>query len=194
MIAKSLLRYLLFIILPSLGIAQVTHRNLLQKNCSSSCIAQTLLGQASFRPFPQTLEAWRKVLPDTILQQLVRNGENSLSGNFPNIPATVSLDFVRNGNRSRYEAISFGKRNRLWNLVLAEAIERKRKFVDAIVDGIWSICEESFWGASAHLFIQKSGSGLPDVEHPVIDLFAAETAANLALADYFVGRELDSIS
>ena len=104
------------------------------------------------------------------------------------------MDFVRNANRTRYETISFGKRDRLWNLVLAESIEGEKRFLDAIIDGIWSICEESFWGASAHLFIQKSGSGLPDVEDPIVDLFAAETAANLALADYFIGPELDSIS
>jgi hypothetical protein len=174
--------------------AQITHRDLLQKNCSSACIAQFLVSQASFKPFPQSPNAWREILPDTILEQLVRNGENALTGNFPNIPASVTLDFVRNANRSHYEAMSFGKRNRLWSLVLAESIERKKRFTDAIVDGIWSICEESFWGASAHLFIQKSGSGLPDVEDPIVDLFAAETAANLALADYFVGAEVDSIS
>jgi heparinase II/III-like protein len=192
-----IVRYLLYSALSLLFItirAQTTHRNLLQKKCSSSSITQTLLSQRFFRPFPQTPEAWSKVLPDTVLHQLIKNGENVLTGAFPNIPASVTLDFVRNANRSRYEAISFSKRNRLWNLVLAESIEGKRRFADAIVDGIWSICEESFWGASAHLFIQESGSGLPDVEHPIVDLFAAETAANLALADYFIGVELDSIS
>ena len=193
----SVCRYLSFVALLAFTIllrAQITHRDLLRKSCSSSCISKALVSQASFRSFPQSPNAWKKVLPDTILQQLIRNGENALTGDFPNIPATVTLDFVRNANRSRYETISFGKRNRLWNLVLAESIEGKKRFTDAILDGIWSICEESFWGASAHLFIQKSGSGLPDVEHPVVDLFAAETAANLALADYFIGPELDSIS
>jgi heparinase II/III-like protein len=194
MIITLFLRCVLFILLPTFGISQITHRDLLQKNCSPSCLAQALVAQAAFGPFPQTAEAWRKVLPDTILKQLVRNGENALTENFPNIPATITLDFIRNANRTRYEGISFGKRNRLWSLVLAESIEGKKRFTDAIVDGIWSICEESFWGVSAHLFMQKSGSGLPDVEHPVVDLFAAETAANLALAGYFVGRELDSIS
>jgi hypothetical protein len=47
---------------------------------------------------------------------------------------------------------------------------------------------------SAHLGMQKAGKGLPDVEDPVVDLFAAETAANFALADYFIGPELDSVS
>src|SRR5258706_14893766 len=185
---------LVILFLPVFALAQVTPRNLLQKNCPTERLQQVLVSQAAFRPFPQTPEEWKKILPDSVLQQLVRNGEDALKENFSNVPASVTLDFVRNGNRTRYETITFGKRNRLWNLVLAESIERKKRFTDAILDGIWSISEESFWGASVHLFIQKAGKGLPDVEDPVVDLFAAETAANLALADYFIGPELDSIS
>jgi hypothetical protein len=188
------LKYIVFLFLPSFTLAQITPRNLLQKNCPPSHLQQVLLSRAGFLPFPQTPEDWKKILPDSILQHLVMNGEDALKGNFPNVPASVTLDFVHNGNRTRYETITFGKRNRLWNLVLAESIEGKKRFTDAILDGIWSVSEESFWGSSAHLFIQKSGKGLPDVEEPVVDLFAAETAANLALADYFIGAELDSIS
>jgi len=188
------LRHIVFLLLPSITFAQVTHRNLLQKNCSSSRLSSILITQTAYRPFPKTPEEWKRVLPDSVIQYLIKNGENALKENFPNVPASVTLDFVRNGNRSRYETITFGKRNRLWNLVLAESVEGKKRFLDAIVDGTWSICEESFWGSSAHLFIQKSGKGLPDVEAPIVDLFAAETAANLALADYFIGSRLDSVS
>ncbi|HEV8283843.1 MAG TPA: heparinase II/III family protein [Chitinophagaceae bacterium] len=188
------LRYLIFLFLPSFAFAQIAHRNLLQKNCPPSKLQQVLLSQSGFKPFPQTPQDWKKTLPDSILQHIVHNGEEALNENFPNIPASVTLDFLRNGNRTRYETISFGKRYRLWNLLLAESIEGKKRFMDAILDGIWSISEETFWGVSAHLFIQKAGRGLPDVQEPVVDLFAAETAANLALADYFVGPQLDSIS
>jgi hypothetical protein len=188
------MRYLFFLFFPSVAFAQITHRDLLQKNFPPSRLQQVLVAKANFRPFPKTPAEWKNILPDTVIQFLVQNGENALKENFPNVPASVTLDFSRNGNRTRYENISFGKRNRLWNLVLAESVEGKKRFTDAIVDGIWSISEESFWGASAHLFLQRSGKGLPDVEEPVVDLFAAETAANLALADYFIGPELDSIS
>src|SRR4030095_4694012 len=177
------LRHIVFLLLPSITFAQVTHRNLLQKNCSSSRLSSILVTQAAYRPFPKTPEEWKKVLPDSVIQYLIRNGENALKENFPNVPASVTLEFGRNGNRSRYETITFGRRNRLWSLVLAESVEGKKRFLDAIVDGTWSICEESLWGSRAHLFIQKSGKGLPDVESPVVDLFAAETAANLALTD-----------
>jgi hypothetical protein len=185
---------IIILFLPILVSAQITPRNLLQKNCPPGRLHQVLLSQNSFHPFPQTPQQWKTVLPDSMIQVLVKNGEAALKEEFPNVPASVTLDFSRNGNRTRYENIVFAKRNRLWNLVLAESIEGKKRFIDAIINGIWSISEESFWGASAHLFLQKAGTGLPDVEDPVVDLFAAETAATLAFADYFVGPQLDSIS
>jgi hypothetical protein len=76
------------------------------------------------------------------------------------------------------------------NLVLAESIEDKGRFTEAILNGVWSICEESFWGVPAHI----SGTGLPDVENPVVELFSAETAAVLGLTDYFTGEKLDKIN
>jgi hypothetical protein len=190
------MRLYIFVVLffPLSAQSQITHRNLLQKNFPGSRLNQLLIGQSEFQPFPKTAAEWKNILTDSVIQYLIKNGEEALKQNFPNIPATTTLDFVRNGNRTRYENISFHKRNLLWNLVLAESVERKKRFTDAIVDAIWSIAEESFWGTSAHLFIQKYGKGLPDVENPVVDLFAAEAAATLALADYFIGNELDSIS
>jgi hypothetical protein len=181
--------------------AQLTPRNLLEKETDLAGLKSFLVSQAAWKPFPQSAAGWEKILPDSIRAIVIKNGEACLQGAgigsgelFPNVPATVTLDFFRNGNRTKYENIAFGKRNRLWALVLAESMEGRGRFLDAIVDGIWSISEETFWGASAHLFLQKGGKGLPDAENPVVDLFAAETAANLAWADYFIGPELDSIS
>ena len=62
------------------------------------------------------------------------------------------------------------------------------------MNGIWSICEESYWGLSAHLTEQKHGIGLPDVEEPTVDLCAAETASMLAVTDYLIGDKLDKVS
>ncbi|HTI12307.1 MAG TPA: hypothetical protein VL832_27225, partial [Puia sp.] len=185
----------LFIFLVSVSSlqAQITHRDLLQK-FSPQQLSQSLIPIHQFKPFPQTPEGWRKILPDSLIQKMIGNGESALKKEFVGIPATVMLDFIRNGNRIKFENISFGKRVELFNLVLAESVEGKGRFVDHIVDGIWSICEESFWGISAHVGAQKAGAGLPDVEDPIVDLFAAETGAVLAWADYFVGPELEKVS
>jgi hypothetical protein len=193
------MRSLLISVLTSLLVspvanAQLTPRNLLSKEMDLAGLQRMLVSQAAWKPFPQSAAGWAKLLPDSVIKTLIKNGEACLNGPFPGVPASVTLDFFRNGNRTRYENLAFQKRNRLWALVLAESVEGRGRFLDPILDGIWSISEETFWGASAHLFLQKGGRGLPDAENPVVDLFAAETAANLAWADYFVGPELDSIS
>ena len=63
---------------------------------------------------------------------------------------------------------------------MAECMEGKGRFVDEIANGVWLACEETWWGVPAHLGAQKRGTGLPDVTEPIIDLFAAETGAQLA--------------
>ncbi|HLZ86783.1 MAG TPA: hypothetical protein VKQ52_06080, partial [Puia sp.] len=147
--------------------AQLTPRHLLEKQIDLAGMQKVLFSKAAWKPFPRSAAEWEKILPDSIRAVLIRNGEACLQGSFPNVPASVTLDFFRNGNRTRYESIAFGKRNRLWALVLAESVEGRGRFLDAILDGIWSISEETFWGASAHLFLQKGGKGLPDAENPV---------------------------
>src|SRR5258708_1514059 len=189
-----LISILAFLILSPAVNAQGTPRNLLEKEIDLAGLQRVLVSQAAWKPFPQSAVGWAKILPDSIRAGLIKNGEACGQAPFPNVPASVTLDFFRNGNRTRYEDLVFGKRNRLWALILAESMEGRGRFLNAILDGIWSISEETFWGASAHLFLQKEGRGLPDAENPVVDLFAAETAANLAWADYFIGPELDSIS
>ena len=62
--------------------------------------------------------------------------------------------------------------------------------MDAIADGVWLICEESFWGTPAHLGEQQ---GLADVTQPIVELFSAETAALLAWTDYALGERLDAV-
>ena len=59
--------------------------------------------------------------------------------------ATRFLEYARNGNRSQYEAENFARRNKLIALALAECAEGQGRFVDEIVNGIWLICEETYW-------------------------------------------------
>jgi hypothetical protein len=173
--------------------AQITHRNLLEKYLLPAT-GGNLLPQKDWKPFPKTAAEWSKHLPDSVLKVIIKNGEEALKKGFQPIPATAMLEYVRTGNRNRYERLSFVKRNMLWDLVLAEAAEGKGRFTDHIVDGIWSTCEETYWGLPVHLTIQKAGIGLADVQDPTVDLFSSETASILAWADYFTGEKLDKVS
>jgi hypothetical protein len=173
--------------------AQVSHRNLLPE-FNNLELSREIIPQQNFKPFPQTPEGWKAILPDSVVASIIKKGNDALLTSFEGIPATVMLEFVRNNNRTDYEKLSFKKRNQLFDLVMAESLEGKGRFIDQIINGIWSICEESFWGVSAHLGTQKAGAGLPDVQEPIVDLFSAETGSVLAWTDYFVGPELDKSS
>ena len=172
------------------SLAQITPRHILEKTYSFEKVKEVLIPFKAYHPYPKTTDDWKKVVPNGTLENIIKEGERALKSDFEAISGSTSLDFVRSGDRLAHSKISFGKRNQLTTLILAESIEGKGRFMEAIFNGIWSICEESYWGVPAHI----SGTGLPDVENPVVDLFAAETAAVLAMADYMVGDKLDEIN
>lgn len=170
-------------------------QDLLSGKYSESQLSQRLIPQAKWEPFPHTSNrpAWAKADAETG-NALIKRAEGFLNYEWPGIPAVKSLLIVRNGNRSEYQDIASKKRQVLSTLLLAEVYENKGRFTDQIVNGVWSICEESFWGASAHLPKSKDYAGLMDVSKPFVELFSAETGMLLSWVDYFMAEKLDSIS
>jgi hypothetical protein len=182
---------LLFFLLIQLQLfAQVKLRNILQNKYSLSQIEQSLMDQADYAPYPKTPAEWNEKVPDSVLKHVIKEAESELKFKFEPISASVALTYVRSGDRLEHANISFAKRAVLLKFILAESIENKGRFMEPIVNGLWSICEESFWGVPAHI----SNTGLPDVDHPVVELFSAETAALMGLTDYFLGEKLDKIN
>jgi hypothetical protein len=74
----------------------------------------------------------------------------------------------------------------LIQLLLGECVEGQGRFLDDIINGVWALCEESFWGVSAHHYSRRFERGLPDTAFPVVDLFAAETGSLLAWTHYLL--------
>lgn len=176
--------------LPLMAPAQQTPRNLLASRYSRAAVEQGLAPHADWKPYPRTPAEWRAAVPAPLLDNLVKAGEAAATYKFESISATVALDYVRTGDRTRHSKIANGKRDALMQLVVAESIEDKGRFLEAILNGLWSICEESYWGVPAHI----GKTGLPDVTDPIVDLFSAETATLVALTDYFVGAKLDKVN
>lgn len=188
---KVLLAILLTSVIAPLGAAPLqVPRHLLGKRYLQETVEKLVVSHANWTPYPRTSEEWRTAVPMPLLERLIEAGETAINYRFEPISATIALDYVRNGDRIRHQSISFGKRSALLQLSIAESIEDKGRFMEAIINGLWSICEESYWGVPAHI----GDTGLPDVSDPVVDLFAAETAAVMSLVDYFVGAKLDRIN
>ncbi len=170
-------------------------QNLLTNTLTESFLASHLLSVQDWHPYPTWSErdSW-EAIPADIRARVVAQAEAAQKDGWHAILATTFLQFARTGNRSVYEAQSFGRRSHLEAVVLAECIEGKGRFLDDITNGVWLICEESFWGVPAHLYMQRAGIGLPDITDPIIELFGAETAALLAWTHYLVGDPLAKIS
>ncbi len=133
-------------------------------------------------------------LPEPLTSRLIAGGAAALGAPWPALTANAYRAFTRTGNRVDYETDYFARRRRINALALAEAVEAKGRFVAALVDGIHAVCEESGWQLPAHNTQTRDGprDPLPDPARPVIDLFAAETAAGLAVTASLIGDALDA--
>ncbi|AQS64419.1 hypothetical protein AGRHK599_LOCUS3789 [Rhizobium rhizogenes] len=140
-----------------------------------------------------TAEKIRSSATEAVRGSLVDAAEQALGEPWSVILAGDYREYGRSGNRDRFEALYFSRRLKLNALVLGECAEGQGRFLDAIIDGLWLICEESGWQLPAHNSHIRGGprASLPDPQDPVIDLFAAETGANLALCLHLLASELE---
>jgi len=170
-------------------------QNLLSGRYDKNKLKEILIPYNQWAPFPKISDraGWSKA-SEPMMKAYLKEAEGYINYSWPSIPATKSLLIERTGDRNQFQEISFPKRQVLGTLVMAEVYENKGRFIDDIINGVWSICEESWWGASAHLPKSKEYSGLMDVSQPFVELFGAETATFLSWVDYFVGDKLDAVS
>ncbi len=158
-------------------------------------LAEALPAPGEWAPFPRYAQRgfWLG-LPAPARKAQVQRAESNIGRPWPELPATLYLEFITVGSRTSYETPYFERRKRLADLVLAECMEGRGRFTDEIVNGLWLIMEETSWVIPAHISAQKAGKGLPDVTEPVVDLFSAETASLVAWTVYLLSDELNEVS
>ena len=190
---KNLIIVVVFLV--SLTMSAQQDQYLLSSKYSLQELQNILIPQAQWTPFPRIDDraGWAKA-DASMLESFISNAERYLDFDWPTIPATKSLLIARTGNRTEYETLRTRRRSALAALLLGEIAENKGRFIDQIVNGVWTICEESWWGVPAHLPRTKELSGLMDVSKPFVCIFAAETGSLLAWVDYFMRDKFDAIS
>ena len=123
----------------------------------------------------------------------VSEAEAELNYEWPVIRATAFMEFKKSGNRQVMEKTHFDRRYHLVLFALAELKENKGRFLPQIADGIFAICEETFWGISAHMpHHTYTLEDIPMPNEPYIDLFAAETAEQLATISKVLEKPLSA--
>ena len=160
-----------------------------------------LLGKpGSYQPFPRRQERARwEGLSESVRRELIEWGDEALAG-YPALTASQFLAYSRTGDRQVFEKPYFARRKLLIGATFAECVLDDETHLDAVIDGLWAICEESTWVVSAHndakhlMTRPVQERPLPDTDNPYIDLFAAQTAATLAWVLYFMEDKLNRVT
>ena len=95
-------------------------------------------------------------------------------------------DFVRNGNRTRYQDQHSKRWHRFQTLVFGECLENQGRFLRAINETTRSLCADPSWLLPAHdrnAEVFKGGS-------PYVDLGVAMTGYDMALASWLLADKL----
>ena len=146
-----------------------------------------------WQPCPPTTDraAW-DALPG--FDRWLAAGNESRRAELPALPLSLWRRFTTQGDRAAWEHAYFARRKRVVRLAMAEAMAATGEFLPALADTVWAICEESAWQLPAHnSYIRDTPQlPLPDTSKPIVDLFAAETGALLAMVHRLHGKALDA--
>ncbi len=167
-------------------------RNILQKEATQINLANELIKDFSELDFPtyRSRNFWND-LPEKMREEYIEKAEEYLNYDWPVVKATDYLEIIRSGDR-RQEVYS-APRNALMALVMGELVEGEGRFIDQIVNGVWYYSEQTWWGWSAHLYMQKAAPGVPDVDEPTIDLGVGEISNILSWTWFLFKDEFDKI-
>ena len=137
-------------------------------------------------PTIENRKAWNAAAAAPAYRDVVARAEQLLERPIPELTDALFLDFSKTGNRTRCQRVLSQRHGRVTELVLAECIENRGRFLPAIEEAIRAVCAEKTWVLPAHDRSLANFQG-KTIE---IDLVAAATSWNLATADYWLGGRL----
>ncbi|MCR4756383.1 MAG: heparinase II/III-family protein [Butyrivibrio sp.] len=152
-------------------------------------------GLYDFYPDISDRDRW-DALSDTLKTNLINAGEEALKEPWTQLLISDFREFTKTGNRVQFEDKYFPRRRKLNKLVMAECVENKGRFLDAILDGLYLILEETTWCLPPHTSYERDAAQetMPDPTRPIIDLFDAESGAEIAVCEYLLRPVFQKIS
>ncbi len=144
-------------------------------------------GTCSATPSISDRDFWQRVADSPQYRSEVKGAERVNQQPFASLPDDLYLEYSQVGNRTHYESVYFAKLKAFRALVVAECIENKGRFIEAIQQGVQSYAADKTWVLPAH----DSGNQNFEGREITIDLFSSEVACELANAVHMLGTRLD---
>lgn len=152
-------------------------------------------------PLPtfEDADTWNQLrrgsLTGSVVESILAAADHALERPLPSLPASGYLNYTRATEHGTYlnKDDDMRRRKRLSLFVLAECFEREGRYLDAILDYAWALCEQTTWLLPAHLSDAQDHDGLPRPVQPEargLALFSARAAQLLAEVDYVMGDRL----
>ncbi|MBQ5790056.1 MAG: hypothetical protein IIW01_07180, partial [Thermoguttaceae bacterium] len=123
-------------------------------------------------------EHWEKLAALNSGKQTIKNAENALRQKSPELSEELYKEYYRNGNRSNYQSAYGRLTRRISTFALAEALENKGRFVEALDATLVEFCALRSWVLPAH----DHGAEIYDGKAIYSDLGATLAGAEAAIA------------
>lgn len=177
-------------------------RNYLRDHYSRKEVAASLSRDSSWIGYPSYKDraSWERV-PQGIRERTISLAETYLNYQWPSVTASMYLEFNKSGDRTVVDNLNNQRANALQSLAIAELMEGKGRFIEQLVNGVYSFCEQTYWGSSAHFYLYGFDGSIahpkkiiPDNSDQIIDLVVGDRAADLSWIWYFFHSEFDKVS
>lgn len=119
-------------------------------------------------------------VPESIASEAIAEGTKYLKYKWPRLTAEMFTDY----SSHIYKEQARKRRIALSSLALSEHIEKKGRFMTDIINGIWTICEETTWNMPDNTGLLKT------CENPKFDTPSSRTAALLSTCYNLFEKEL----
>jgi len=186
--------YLLVLFLFVMGSFSRAGQSLLTNECDMEKIPQILVEGHSWVNFPtyEDRKFWDQVtsgVKNRVIEQGVKASQT------PPVLLTGS-DYLLYKKGDSYDQVSqkiLSNKTRLEELLLAEILEGKGRFLTEISNSVWDFCALTSWSGPESQFLQTGKVGLPSCDQVIVDELSGEIAGVLSWAYYFFEKEFNKI-
>ena len=133
-------------------------------------------------------KVWDELARKKSFKEVIHRAESYLKSAIPELGDDLFLDFSRTGNRVNWERVNGRRLSRFKNLILAECLEDKGRFVKAIEESVRVICHQRCWVMPAHDRSLANFHG----KQIDIDLASSRLAWNMALSNYLLADRISA--